>query len=103
MDILSKKDKIYTVKFGGRDYKLSPVTWGVLSEIEETFGCGIGEMIRELKKGQYRVSLKLAWIFMKDCNPGITIEDLTRVESVDDMAAIIDPIAEILLRYFKRS
>ncbi len=87
------KDKVYPLKIGDKEYKLTPVNWGILAQIERKFG-SVKNVITDMAEKPYSVSLDLAEIFL----PG---EDLKSIMNNKDIANINTVIGEIMMDFFK--
>lgn len=98
MSELLKEEK-YTIKLGGRDYELSPITLNVMSAIEDEFSCGISELQNQFNQKQATTLRSMAWILLKEKNPDITKEFIG--DNVD--FGNLKELSELLFRVIKES
>jgi hypothetical protein len=99
MDVLTKKEKKYTIKIEGKEYELAPVNWNVLSGIEEELKCSITELMPILQKSIYSTTLTLAWVFLRD-KYDITKETIGAVTDHKEIMLITTTISDALLDFF---
>jgi len=95
MSVLGTPEK-KTIKLGEKDYQLSPLNLNVLADIEETFGCSLLKLGKELDKRQAITLRKLLFIFLKEQYPEITLTEIGKSITPSNMPAILKDLAVIL-------
>jgi len=96
MDELIKENKLYSITLNGKEYKLSPVNWGVLSDIEQKFQGGMKGALAEMAEKPYSAALVLAEIFKI-----LPLEELRLIKNHDDIKNINNTVGKILTDFFK--
>ena len=95
MSVLGTPEK-KTIKLGEKDYQLSPLNLNVLADIEESFGCSLMKLGRELEKRQAITLRKLLFILLKEQYPNITLTEIGKSILPANMPAILKDLAEVL-------
>jgi len=74
------------------------VNLNVLSDIEDEFGCGLGDLGKAFEKKQASTMRTLLWILVKNngINSEITREALGDQIGLEDMATIAEQIGELI-------
>ncbi len=92
-------DKKYILKLQDKEYELSPLSWGMIADIETEFDCSMPDILPLLQKTPFKTTLKLASVFLKQHDISKeTIESLTKSK---DIKVISDVIGEIIIDFLK--
>lgn len=92
-----------TIKLGEIEYNLAPVNLNILSDIEDEFNCGLGELSKAFEKKNASTLRTLLWIFIKNngINLEITREDIGAEIALGDIATIAEQIGELITNSMK--
>ena len=85
-----------TIKLGEKDYQLSPLNLNVMADIEETFGCSLMKLGKELEKRQAITLRKLIHILLREEYPDITLGEIGKSITPSNMPTILKDLAEVL-------
>jgi len=84
------------IKLGEKEYRLSPLNLNVLADIEETFGCSLLKLGRELDKRQAITLRKLIFILLKEEYPDITLIEIGKAITLSNLATVNETLAKVL-------
>jgi len=96
MAILSTPES-KTIKLGEKEYRLSPLNLNVMADIEESFGCSLMKLGRELEKRQALTLRKLLFILLKEEYPDITLTEIGKHITPANLAEVNETLAKILV------
>ena len=98
-DELMKEDKPQTIKLGDKEYELSPMNLNVMSYIEEEFDCNFtqfGKLLKDGKAKEVSSLRKLLFIFLRDNYPDLTINDMGKSITPDNLEETYNTMGLIL-------
>lgn len=85
-----------SIKVGGKEYFLSPLTLGDIAAAEEKIGCDLDGFEKELKK--VRNLLFLVYLSLRRKNKDITVEqvgDMFEVQDLEELGKILDTVLQL--------
>ena len=86
-----------TIKLGDRELRLSPLNLNVMANIEEEFDCSLREVSKLLVGKDARplsALRKLLRIFLQEHQPGITLEDIGKLVTRENLSAVTEIVAK---------
>jgi len=95
MSVLGTPEK-KTIKLGEKEYRLSPLNLNVMADIEETFGCSLMKLGRELDKRQAITLRKLIFILLREEYPDITLGEIGKSITLSNLATVNETLAKVL-------
>lgn len=84
------------LKLGDKEYRLSPLNLNVMADIEESFGCSLMKLGKELEKRQAITLRKLIHILLKEEYPDITLSEIGKSITPSDLATVNETLAKVL-------
>ena len=95
MSELLKEEK-HTITLGDKEYEMSEINLNTLTAIEDEFGCGISALQDQFNQKQATTLRSLAWIMLKEKNPGLSKEDIGGKVNLKNLQTVAEKLFAVI-------